>query len=318
MNKCAGWKEKAIELANTGLSWRKIAKEVGVSKSTVSDALRKHFKGYTKPSDKLQLKKSKEYLKLPKILILDIETSSLMLQAFSIWNVNASLSQIAEDWNILSWAAKWYGEPESSVIYRDVSENEDIRDDSNILEELWHLIDEADFIVCHNAKFDTKKINSRFIMNGFSKPSPYRIIDTLKIAKSQFGFTSNKLEFLTDKLCVKYKKLTHGKFAGFLLWKECLLGNPEAWAEMQTYNKYDILSLEELLTVLAPWDNKLPNLDLYTDEVLCNGEWEQVGFTYTNASKFKKYRNNVTGQYKRGRVNLLSKEKRESLLNNIC
>lgn len=317
------WKESAIKLANTtDLSWRAIARDLGVAKSSVSDLLRKHFHGYVNPSDKVsidktKLKKNTEYLSLPKILVLDIETSSLMLQAFSIWNVNAGLGQIHEDWNILSYAAKWYGAPPESVVYRDVSQNESLRDDSNILEELWHLLDEADFVVCHNAKFDTKKINSRLILNGFSKPSPYRVIDTLKIAKSQFGFTSNKLEYLTDKLCVEYKKLKHGKFAGFELWKQCLLGNEEAWEEMELYNKYDILSLEELLTILAPWDNKLPNLDLYTKEVLDNSEWEHVGYAYTNLSKFDKYRNKTTGQYKRGRANLLTKEKRESLLSNI-
>ena len=51
MNKCAGWKEKAIELANTGMSWRKVAKEVGQPKSSVSDFLRKHLKGYVKPDE---------------------------------------------------------------------------------------------------------------------------------------------------------------------------------------------------------------------------------------------------------------------------
>lgn len=318
MNTKQDWKSVAVELASSGdISWRSIATEVGVAKSTVSDFLRGEFKGYIKPSEKMVLKKPKDLLELPKILLLDIETSSLELQAFSIWNINASLGQIKEDWNILSWAAKWYGSPEDEVFYMDVSSNEDIRDDSNILDKLWCLIDEADFIVCHNAKFDTKKINSRFILNGYSKPSPYRVIDTLKIAKSQFGFTSNKLEYLTDKLCVKYKKLKHQKFAGFDLWKECLLRNPEAWAEMMTYNKFDVLSLEELLTVLAPWENKLPNLDLYTDEVVTSHQWEKVGYAYTNLGKYDKFRNNQTGQYKRGRENLLSKEKRESLLVNI-
>ena len=37
------WKEKAIELAKTGKSWRKIAIEVGEPRSTVSDYLRKEF-----------------------------------------------------------------------------------------------------------------------------------------------------------------------------------------------------------------------------------------------------------------------------------
>ena len=49
------------------------------------------------------------------------------------------------------------------------------------------------------------------------------------IAKECFGFTSNKLEYMTDKLCKKYKKLKHGKYAGFELWKECLHGNMDAW-----------------------------------------------------------------------------------------
>ena len=45
------WKEEAITLANAGMSWRKVAREVGVGKSTVSDFLRKHFKGYVKPKE---------------------------------------------------------------------------------------------------------------------------------------------------------------------------------------------------------------------------------------------------------------------------
>ena len=38
------WKEKAIVLAESGKSWRKIATELGVPRTTVSDFLRKQFK----------------------------------------------------------------------------------------------------------------------------------------------------------------------------------------------------------------------------------------------------------------------------------
>ena len=38
------WKEKAIVLAESGKSWRKIAIEIGVPRTTVSDFLRKQFK----------------------------------------------------------------------------------------------------------------------------------------------------------------------------------------------------------------------------------------------------------------------------------
>ena len=38
------WKEKAVELAKQGMSWRKVARELDVPRTTVSDFLRKTFK----------------------------------------------------------------------------------------------------------------------------------------------------------------------------------------------------------------------------------------------------------------------------------
>lgn len=37
------WHEKAKELAETGMSWRKVAKEIDVPRSSVSDYLRWHY-----------------------------------------------------------------------------------------------------------------------------------------------------------------------------------------------------------------------------------------------------------------------------------
>lgn len=170
----------------------------------------------------------------------------------------------------------------------------------------------------HNCKkFDTKKANARFILNGLPKPSVYRQIDTMEIAKRQFGFTSNRLEYMTDKLCTTYKKSKHKKFNGHELWSECLKGNLEAWQEMEDYNRLDVLSLEELYNILSSWDNTLPNFDVYVDEILDMSEWEEIGYHYTNLGKYKKYRNKTTGVQRRSRVNLLTKEKRNSLLANI-
>ena len=86
----------------------------------------------------------------------------------------------------------------------------------------------------------------------------YEVITTLIIAKSTFGFTSNKLEYMTDALCSDTKKSKHSKFPGFELWKECLNGNMEAWEEMEAYNKDDVISLEELYKKLSPWSDRLP------------------------------------------------------------
>jgi len=83
------------------------------------------------------------------------------------------------------------------------------------------LLDQADILITQNGQaFDSPKINTRFILNGMKPPSPYKHLDTYKIAKKVASFTSNSLEYLTDKLCIKYKKLAHAKFPGMLLWRK--------------------------------------------------------------------------------------------------
>ncbi len=303
------WKVDAVKLAQGGLSWRKISEKLGVAKSTVSDHLRKVFKS-------VEVKDLPKEQKGPKILFIDIELKPILAQVWALWDQNVGLNQIQEDWSILSYCAKWKGSDE--VIYEDLQGSEDFEDDSKLLSNLWKLLNEADIVVGQNSKrFDVKKINSRLVLNGYPKPSTFRQIDTMLIAKAQFGFTSNKLQYMTDKLCTKYKKLDHGKFAGHLLWSECMKGNPEAWSEMRDYNINDVLSLEELYDILSSWDSTLPNFDVYVDEILDMSVWEEDGFHYSNIGKYKRYRNKITGQQKRSRVNLLSKDKRDSMLANI-
>lgn len=299
------WKQHAIELAKTGKSWRKISELLDKPRSTVSDYLRKEFKSVA-----VTAKKG------PRVLIYDIETAPLLGYCWSLWDNNIGLNQIHSDWHVLSWAAKWMGEED--VYYQDQRDVKNVEDDKQLLQGIWKLLDECDFVITQNGKkFDQKKLNARFVIHGMKPPSTYRHIDVLQIAKSQFGFTSNKLQYMTETLCKKYKKSGHAKFSGFELWSECLNGNIEAWSEMENYNILDILSLEELYSIISPWDAKLPNFSVYDDEPSENEEWVKDGFVYSNLGKYDRYRNTVTGQQRRGNINLLSKEKRDSLLRNI-
>lgn len=264
-----------------------------------------------------------------RVLVFDIETAPCLSYHWGMWQQNIGLNMMVRDWAVISWSAKWVGE--SEVMYQDCRSHFDGSaasilkeiDDSKILKGIWELLDEADIVVTQNGKkFDVKKLNARFLSNGMQPPSSYKHIDTLQIAKRHFAFTSNKLEFMTDKFCVKYKKLTHKKFPGFDLWKECQLGNEVAWTEMEEYNVYDVLSLEELVFILAPWSNQIPNLDMYhySQENVCfcgHSEWLHDGYAYTNLSKFDKFKCTHCGAEKRGRTNLLSKEKRASLRMNV-
>lgn len=254
-----------------------------------------------------------------KVLILDIETAPITANVWRIWKENVGLSQIKGDWFMLSFAAKWLGVEQ--IIYFDQSRRADVEDDAPLLAELHSLLDEADIVVAHNGrKFDLKKINARFMAHGFKPPSPYKIVDTLEIAKAKFAFTSNKLAYLTEKFNHDYKKLEHGQFPGFELWKEVLAGNKAAWKEMRTYNEYDVLALEELYVRLRPWDDRHPNVNAYSpmEDIacpICGGlDIGPRGFSYTNTGKYQRYRCGDCGAWSRSRYTINTTEKRKALL----
>ncbi len=187
-----------------------------------------------------------------KVLCFDVETAPITAYVWGLRDQNIALNQIKADWYVLAWAAKWLGD--KKMRYMDLRDAKDRTDDRLILRELWHLLDEADIVITQNGtKFDSRKLNARFILHGMPPPSPYRHLDTYQILSRVADFTSDKLEYYTDKICTKYKKLTHGKFPGMTLWNECLKGNPKAWKEMERYNRHDVLATEELYMKVRAW-----------------------------------------------------------------
>lgn len=239
----------------------------------------------------------------PKILFYDIETSSILANVWGLWDQNVALNQIERDWHVLSFCAKW--SHEKKVIYADQRDAKKIEDESKILKQLWKLLDEADIVVTQNGQaFDEKKLNARFLHHGFGPPSKSKHIDTLKLAKKYFAFTSNKLEYMTDKFCIKHKKLKHKKYPGFELWAQCMKGNVKAWNEMKIYNVADVLSLEELYNKLIIWDNPT-TFTAYNEGVfLCTcGETKLVknGFSYMSTGKFPRFKCSGCGKEVRGK-----------------
>lgn len=261
----------------------------------------------------------------PKVLVFDIETAPMLAHVWGLFDQNVALNQIDKDWHVLSWSAKWYENengdlfgPHNKVMYMDQRNKKKLEDDSILLKGIWKLLNEADVVITQNGRrFDVKKLNARFLLNGMQPPSSYKHIDTLVIAKNKFALTSNKLEFMTGQLCTKYKKLKSKKFQGFTLWKECLANNLEAWNEMEKYNKYDVLSLEELAQILIPWDASV-NFNLYTENsthvCTCGSEdFKKNGFSYTSVGRFQRWACTDCGKEVRDRTNLFNKEKKKSI-----
>jgi DNA polymerase elongation subunit (family B) len=301
--------EKLVELRSEGKTWKQVAKELKLG--LTPNNCRKAYYRYVRDN----VKASK--IEIPvKVLILDIETAPIVGYVWGLWDQSVALNQIVEDWSVLSWSAKWLHS--DKVMYQDTRNETNPRNDKEILKGIWNLLDEADVVIGQNSKsFDIKKLNARFALNGMKPPSSFRQIDTMRIAKKHFAFTSNKLEYLTKGLCTDSKKSEHKKFPGFSLWKECLAGNLEAWKEMEMYNITDILSTEELYHKLKAWDQSI-NFntfhEAYHHQCACGSiDFKKHGFVYSNNGKYRRFICEDCGAESVDKENLLIKEKRKSL-----
>jgi DNA polymerase elongation subunit (family B) len=254
MNKDDSWKQLALSLAETkALSWRGIARELGVAKSTVSDMLRAYYKmRYQDAPVQTNL-----VPKGARILLLDIETAPTAAFVWGRWQQNVHQKQVIKEGYVLTYSAKWLGEP--TIISGRITIK---GDDSQIIKELSELMNTADIIIAHNAmKFDIPLIKTRMLALGLPPIMPAKVVDTLKIAKAEFKFPSNSLDNIAAYLGLD-RKVSH---SGFELWERCMAMEEEAFNEMLEYNIQDVIVLEQVYLKLRAWSKTHPNTALYED-----------------------------------------------------
>lgn len=196
-----------------------------------------------------------------KILLFDIET--LPMEVY-VWDLQPpkyiSPDNVIKDYSVVCWSAKWLFEPD--VMGAKVSGTDAIRrEDCSILQEMWSLLDQADIVVVQNGKrFDIPKLNTRFIKAGFPPPMYYQVVDTKEIMTKNFGFSSNKLDYVNKFLGIEGK--TEMVWED---WVECVRGNEEYIQKMLNYNKDDVVIMEELYLKLRPWIPAHANLGVFAD-----------------------------------------------------
>lgn len=240
--------------------------------------------------------------KKAKILLFDIETTPIEAYVWSksVWNASIGHSHVKKEWHMISWAAKWLYDSKmhSAVLTPTEAKN---GDDRAITERLWALLDEADIVIAHNAQFDVTSSNTRFIKNGLTRPSPYRVYDTLRTARKEFSFTHNSLDALGDFLGIGAKIGTD-----FNLWLRCMRGNKSALKEMLRYNKQDVLLLEEVYLKLRGWSKGHPNVALYSGSIktctVCGSDdIYKKGSYSTQVNSYDTYQCRTCGGYSRAR-----------------
>lgn len=278
------WHEKAVKMALKGHGATKIAQKLLGRKSqesTVRDFL-----------SKLDLTKSEPVMDRLKVLFWDIETSPALSAHWGLYDQTISKGATVRSAGMLSHAWAWNdGQVYSSVL----TPKEAIKNDyERIVREAWSLLDNADVVVGQNCKsFDIKRMMSEFIKLDLPPPSPFKVYDTLRVAKRHFNFERNDLDSLCVTLNIPYRKVKH---EGLSLWMKCIQGDQEALDQMQEYNVGDIPTLRAVFKKLLPWDNQGVNFALMGENL--NGcpncgenSLESTGkFTYTNARKYGHYR----------------------------
>lgn len=235
-----------------------------------------------------------------KIILWDVETAPLIVTSWGLFKPFLSHENIIEDSSLICAAWKTYGEKEIESTAINIATP---RNDLKVVKTLRAALASADVLVGHNGdKFDLKVFNARLACHGLDPLPPIKTIDTLKVARKYFRFTSNRLDYLGQFLKVGRKIPT-----GYKLWLDILLhNNADALAKMMKYNKQDVALLEGVYDALRPFMTNHPNHRLTDGEVcpVCGeeGSLQKRGFRMTRVSRSQAYQCQVCGGWSTGPV----------------
>lgn len=237
----------------------------------------------------------------PKILLFDLETAPNLGWVWGKYEQDVIAYE--KESYLLCFAAKWLGGKTFAHALPDYARySQDPENDRKLVEDLWKLFDEADIIIAHNGdQFDIKKANARFLYHKLPPPSPYKTLDTKKIAKSVAMFNSNKLDDLGEHLGEGRKIKTD-----FSLWKGCMNGDPNSWKKMIRYNKQDVILLEKIYLRLRPFTKNHPNIGAYVGAMVCprcgSTHLQSRGYSVSLHGRFNRFQCQTCGGW--GRTNI--------------
>jgi len=180
-----------------------------------------------------------------KVLLFDLEVSPNLVFSWRIGSeVSLSTENIVKERSIICVAYKWLNDPKTYCIEWNKG------DDKELLQKFSKIIESADIVLGQNSdSFDVKWLRTRCLYHRIPLSPKFNQIDTLKIAKAQFKFNSNKLDYMA-------KFLGHGGKikTEYDLWKNITLNNCKAsMSKMVTYCKEDVNILEKVYLDMQPY-----------------------------------------------------------------
>lgn len=171
---------------------------------------------------------------------------------------------------------------------------------------VWDVFDQADLIIGHNAdRFDARHLMGGWAEMGLPAPSPYKVIDTLKIARGSFAYESNTLDALNKRLGIDAKT---DKYDARIA-RAAVNGDKEAQETLSAYNRGDIIASEALFDRLRPFAKGIPHLGMWTDDEMacpsCGHSMTATGRTvHANVQRYEHLHCSNCGAHARGTTTL--------------
>lgn len=183
------------------------------------------------------------------ILLLDIETAPNLVAVFSLKQTYISPKYIMSHGYTMCFTAKWLGKKE---LYFAKSPDGHLA----MLKLIHRLLSECDAVThYYGKKFDIPTLNAEFLLHGLTPIENLVQIDLCTLVKRTFNFPSYKLDYVCQRLGLGGKT----KHAGWDMWKACMdakhKAHDKSWADMERYNKKDVILLGRLFKRIRPWFN---------------------------------------------------------------
>lgn len=193
----------------------------------------------------------------PKIIIWDTEVSTAIVKGYgSKWDFRYVKEVRPQE--LMSYSWKELGSKTTNFVHMHEFKNQ-----AEFVKSLADILNSADMTIAHNGiNFDDKMANTFFIRHGVDRPSPFKSIDTLKVARRKFRFPSNSLGDLGQYLGLGDKEVVnYGDVE-----EAFLEGDKKAIKAMKKYNNRDVELLEAVYKKLLPYIDNHPNMGVYMRE----------------------------------------------------
>jgi hypothetical protein len=193
-----------------------------------------------------------------KTLIVDIERLPGSFTA-DFWDMNAFKNRRIHPDQVTAWptticfAALWYERPGRPTFH---AAWEDGGADA-MYEAAFKLYDEADLVMTYNGiGFDNKHLVSGWTERGMGRPSPWRDLDLLRVARQSQGWESKTL----DSVCKRLNVPTKVDHYSVQVARDAMAGDVQAQRKLKRYNIGDVQILRPVYEALLPYVKNHPHV----------------------------------------------------------